>query len=181
MVERLFLILFSFGVFSCSVKTKYINEGVTKIPADENYFKRKFRDKYMVSIPNNIVVNSVYREVYSRYGESKYEANPKNLSLLKFYKNGGVNFFIGVKMENIDNIDLNPDSKGYRGIAYAKNDKQFVSFFAPVSQGGRYGLQHNTIMIANDTLYLKHKNENTTTVFVKSKNSFKNEVYNADW
>jgi hypothetical protein len=167
-------------ILSCGSRAEYIDGGITKIPIKDNYFK-KIKNKHKTDIPNGIDSESLYREIYIMYGVKKYESDINRISVLKFYKNGCVNEFIGIKKSELKDIDLNPEIKGYRGLAYKENDKQFVSFFAPVTQEGNYGLQKNILKTDGDTLFLNDKNTNTIIVYVKDKIRNKNLKYIADW
>ncbi|AUP79809.1 hypothetical protein [Flavivirga eckloniae] len=180
---RLFLIFLIAGsLMSCGVSTEHLKEGIKKIPVDKNYFARKFRNKYNVKIPNEVDSKSVYREVFLIENGKKYESNKlRDFSLLRFYENGCVNKFIITKSQDLERIDLNPDDRGYRGVVYTKKDKCLVSFFVPVSETYRYGLQKKIISVEGDTLFMKYKNEDFITVYVKDSISNKNLKYIANW
>ncbi len=181
MKKSIIFILICVIILSCGARAKYIDGGMTKIPISENYFDIKIKNKHKPNIPNGIDSESLYREIYFMYGDRKYESDSSRISVLKFYKNGCVNEFIGVQKSELKSVDLNPEIKGYRGLSYIKNNKQFVSFFAPVTQEGYYGLQKNILKSSGDTLFLNYKNTNTIIVYVKDKIPNKNLNYIADW
>ena len=180
MKKSIITILICLIILSCSSRAEYIDGGITKIPMKDNYFKN-IKKKNKTNIPNGVDSESLYREIYFMYGVKRNESDTNRISVLKFYKNGCVNEFIGVKKSELKDIDLNPEIKGYRGISYKKNDKQFVSFFAPVTQEGYYGLQKNILETSGDTIFLNYKNTNTIIVYVKDKIPNKNLKYNANW
>ncbi|AUP79811.1 hypothetical protein [Flavivirga eckloniae] len=179
---RLFLFFLIGSLMSCGVRTEHLKEGIIKVPKDKSYFARKFRNKHNVKTPNEVDSKSVYREIFFIDNGRKYESNKfKYFLLLRFYENGCVNEFIVPSLEKLENIDLNPDSKGYRGVVYTKKDKCLVSFFVPVSQTYRYGLLNSIINIKGDTLFLKYKNEDYISVYIKDSLSDKNLKYKANW
>ncbi|UOY08654.1 hypothetical protein L0P88_08885 [Muricauda sp. SCSIO 64092] len=170
------LILIMFLVSSCStIKTKLLEDGYSKVPVEEDFFGKHYRNKYEVNIPDNIDTKSIYvAEFFQDYDGKMHNINSNgrfNKTAIRIYPNACVSYFSissSVKTNQISINELNPDKTGYRGVCYKNGEDYFVGLVAPINDWYKIGKTVKKITIVKDTLFTQTYNK-ASRKFDKSK------------
>lgn len=164
-----YCVLFFFLFISCGIKTFKLKNSITEVPSDSNVYLNK--SKYIKSLNNIIDTSSVYEEydVFNRSLERLNKQDPHCCySVLKFYGNGLLNYFV-LDKDNLLNVeDFNPENNGYRGVYYEDNGSVRIDLFIIVDQFRNIGKLSGNISIENDTLYLKTDKHSSVRKFIKN-------------
>lgn len=192
MVKYLILLSAMLSFNSCTTKTTLLEDGLTKVPSEDDFFKNKHM--FHNQILKHIETDVIYVEEYS-YLSKDNDFQRKNEKLevatggqyktvYRFYKNGCVNLFTINQLEDFTLNTFNPDYRGSRGVYYLKNNYVNVDFFGVKGYflGKDYGVLSKKIKIEGDTLLIKSNSEkNYIQVFSKQRIPNEYLKYNADW
>ncbi len=180
MVRLLFLLLF----LSCgSLKTIELKDGVTDVPAEKDFFDTNYREKYKIKNIAGIDYNAIYMEEYYINHKGKM-ISIKDYFVetgIRFYENGCVNQFDIYKGLESDQIDLNPDITGGRGICYFLDNRYMMAMVTITGEYYKIGIYNPEIKLKGDTLFLLKKGSNYNRVLIKKPLSKKNQEYTANW
>lgn len=184
---KYFLLLLILFFTSCElIKQKKLSDGTTKVPFDENYFNKNYRDKYQIIFPNGIDGNSIYIESFylSRKGEifNSKKGHNSFIEGIRFYKNGCVSSFTIDKNSLIDSLNLDPSSTGYRGICYVNKKDTLIDIIVPISDAYDLGKANYNFKIKGDTLFLKYKRDpQIVKIYLKTTLKKESINYNSVW
>jgi hypothetical protein len=179
MILRSLIVLLVFILANGQIKHRLLEDGITKVPADENYFTKNYREKFKVAKPDSVETGVLYVESYYIDTNNKwfrtggtYSQPP---SALLFYENGCVNDF-----SNGKNSKLNPEISGYRGMSFIKKGKKLIEIIAPANEVRSLGKITYEYSTAEDTLFLTRPATNSRYVYIKDK-SGRGSTFNPNW
>lgn len=137
---------------SCEIiKSKYLENGIAKVPYNNKVFKRKNRN-----LSSEIDANYIYEQVGSYNVESQLKKIQKTESLglhyIQFYENGAVRFLYY--------LEPNPDISGIRGVFYIKNKRMYIDEFGMTSDRS-LTIYTYKVKVEGDTIYLLEIMPNT--------------------
>lgn len=181
---RYLTILLLLFVSSENIEYKKLTDGFTKVPADENYFTKNYRDDYNVALPAGIEANTLYIPCYIIAAGVKTETPkwPDYFSMgYMFYNNGCVNMFR--RTPEYHRMTLDPQYQGYRGVSFNKNGKKnFIEVYSPINKDREMVIKKYKLKVEGDTLYMKETKGGFIYdyVFAKNKTGIKTQ-YTANW
>ena len=167
---------------SCEIiKSKYLENGIAKVPYNNKVFKRKNRN-----LSSEIDANFLYKKVNYYMADKNYkklrDIGKDVERSIQFYENGRVRFF------SFGYTDPNPEITGRRGIIYKKNGKIKIDAQFGNQSGDVYKGTYS-VKIEGDYIYLLDDNflvprsEYICFVYKKSDEKVPEEwkKYPADW
>lgn len=181
------------GLFSCNVKTRYLDNNKTRVPTDNQVFGNRglFNSDVLKEIDTDVIYEEIYgylsqKDNFIPLGKQKNYNTQMQVGYYRFYENGCVNFFILEKDFNAaqQERNINPEYDGSRGILYQKEGARKVDLFAIKSYGLKpnYDIITRIIEIKGDSLFEKTmKDANSVRVYAKRKLSPMASAYTADW
>lgn len=182
---RFCLILVLLFISCETIRNKKLEDGISKVPSDEFFFDKKYRDKFEIVLLKKIDTNSVYIENF--YLDSRGELfSSKNgfnsfINGIKFYGNGCVSNFIFNK-DSLSNLPkLNPAKIGYRGISYVKRKDTIIEIIIPIDETYNLGKKQYYLKVYADTLFLEDKKTSSKYIYLRHKLSDNNTKYKTDW
>lgn len=179
------LILGLFFVSCETIKSKKLDDEISKIPVDKFFFHKNYRDKYPVMLLKMIDTNSVYIESFYLDSKGELLSTKKGfnsfLNGLKFYGNGCVNNFVINKDSLVNLPELNPLRRGFRGISYIKNKDTVIEIIAPIDENYTLGKKQYYLKVRTDTLFLEEKQTSLKYIYLRHKLNDTNIKYKADW
>jgi hypothetical protein len=174
-------------IIGCApIKSKILKDGVTKVPSDPEFFNTHYRNKFKVSLANDIDTDAVYIERYYVDNQGKLFEQAKTrdgelLSILKFYQNGCVNKFF-IKNNDLQNLPLlDPTIMGYRGINFINKDQHMVDLVVPVNELYTLGIKSLKIKVSGDTIYVDNYKDRGKYIYIKYKTDETSKRYTPDW
>lgn len=182
---RYLTVLLLFFISSDKIEYKLLADGFTKVPADENYFTKNYRNnkKLQVGPPDGVAFNVLYVPLHVPKKNTIYVGHiaqwPEfRTHALMFYENGCVNTF--VSEEGYPDITLNPEHQGYRGISYKKKGKNYISTIGRADDQSGNITEHkpDVIEIRGDTLITRIPGH--ISYYIKDKSGIKTN-YTANW
>ncbi|MGV3458897.1 MAG: hypothetical protein ACO1N9_00435 [Flavobacterium sp.] len=160
-------------------ETRLLADGVTIVPADKDYFTKKYRKKYLVAAPEGIEPGAVYIEspyIWSHYRKiDRGGLPPLTHAAYVFYENGCVSRF-----NHKQGMSFNPEESGYRGVCYVKNGQQLITVMKPSHEPERLVKYQNSYSVSGDTLFLYNNQPGTKYIFLKTKSEPKSD-HSANW
>jgi hypothetical protein len=169
-----------------------LNNGITKVPANKNYFKNK--QYFNESLLKVIDTAAIYEEKYSYHSfekdftpinNNKWYSTNNLVSIYRFYSNGCINLFFLRNGYEIEKNDLNPEYNGYRGVYYIDNKENIeLELFTILGYGltPLYGIDAIKLEIRGDTILMKRLHTPTSiTVYTKKELPKEYLIYKADW
>ncbi len=168
------------------MRKKILKDNRTFVPAREDFFQRKFRDKYDVAPPIWADLSVVYYEDYTITKEGvKTQVYQKSdySHAFRFYPNGAVNRFTYSQDHDfsLDSISWDPEFNGSRGVTYLKNGEEYISYFTRVTGSGSYGIFTTSLkhfIAQGDSL----TQPDYSGIIVYKKYSLSDaQIYNANW
>tara|TARA_R110002049_G_scaffold31393_3_gene106367 strand:- start:23 stop:598 length:576 start_codon:yes stop_codon:yes gene_type:complete len=191
MCVKIFIVLLLFPVFtSCffaidQVKNKTLPNRTSKIPQDDNYFKHKYHDQYVITHLNDIDTDAVYVKIgyinprgerhFDQPGETRYT------SIYRFYENGNVNRFTVNTKEIDQDPELDPDQSGSRGVSFVKRRDTVIDMIGAIDQARSIGRIHLRVRLEQDTLFVRNRSESHTYLYLKRPLTEKNRKFKAEW
>ncbi|MCD0467651.1 hypothetical protein [Flavobacterium sp. ENC] len=179
------LIIVLFFVSCETIKSKKLDDGITKIPVDKLFFHKNYRYKYHVVLSKVIDTNSVYIESFYLDSKGELFSTKKGfnsfLNGLKFYGNGCLNNFVINKDSLLNLPELNPLRTGFRGISYIKKKDTVIEIIAPIDENYNLGKKQYYLKVRTDTLFLEEKQTSLKYIYVRHKLNDNNTKYKADW
>lgn len=181
------------GLFSCNVKTRYLDNNKTRVPTDNQVFGNRglFNSDVLKGIDTDVIYEEIYgylsqKDNFIPLGKQKNYNTQMQAGYYRFYENGCMNFFILEKNFNAaqQERNINPEYDGSRGILYQKEGTRKVDLFAIKSYGLKpnYDIITRIIEIKGDSLFEKSmKDPNSVRVYAKRKLSPMASTYTADW
>jgi hypothetical protein len=167
---------------SCEIiKSKYLENGIAKVPYNNKVFKRKNRN-----LSSEIDANFLYKKVNYYMADKNYkklrDIGKDVERSIQFYKNGRVRFF------SFGYTDPNPEITGRRGIIYKKNgkikiDTQFANQSGDIFKGTYSVKIEGDYLFLLDDNFLVPRDEYICFVYKKSDERIPEEwnKYKADW
>lgn len=181
---KIYCILIFFLFISCGIQTFKLKNNITEVPSDSDVYLNK--SKYSNSLNNSIDSTYVYEE-YNIFNKSLERLDRQNphccFTVLKFYGNGFLNYFVLDKNNQLNIEDFNPENNGYRGVYYEDKRKVKIDLFIPVDQYRNIGKLSGNIIVKNDTIILKTDKNLPLRKFVKNTKLVPKEFlkFKADW
>lgn len=188
---RISAFLLLFPVFtSCffavdQVKNKTLPNRTSKVPQDDDYFKKKYRDRYVITHLNDIDTDAIYVKIgYINPRGERYFEQPeetKYSSVYRFYKNGNVNRFTVNTTEIDQDPELDPKQSGSRGVSFVKRRDTVIDMIGVIDQARSIGRIHLKVRVEQDTLFVRYRGESHTYLYLKQPLTEKNREFNAEW
>ncbi len=180
-----FLIILLF-LTSCSfsfIKTNELEDGMTDVPFNKDFFDKRYREKHEVINLNQVDFNAIYIESYSISDNGIFDLRSGSndfINGIKFYTNGCVSVF-GIDKNKInDQRLLNPIVHGFRGMSYVKKKDTLIDFYAPANSSYQFGKIKHKARVNGDTLFLTDRYD-IIDVYLKKQLTEKNLGFEADW
>ena len=176
------IIVICMSLVSCnSMKVRPLEDNITRVPADNFYFDKKYANQNLRGKPEDIDENSLYvDEYYIGFNNEIFNSNSRK-EAYRFFKNGAVNKFF-LNQENINTINLNPNISGYRGFCYKKDGKWKFDLVAPITELRNIGTyKYEFLDIKRDTIKFRRVNDYVVYVFSRQPLNNKNRQFSADW
>lgn len=181
-IVQLFLFL------SCvSIDTNVLNDGMTKVPSEKNFFDKYYKNKYQIIQIKEKYLNSIYIESFYIDDEGRvFDVRQGSNSFIQgimFYPNGCINSF-SIDKNNLNNIStLNSETNGYRGIIFHREKDSVMHIVCPIDENYRIGIEKKYFKIKNDSLLISSQNNfySNYHIYIKKELDKKNFSFNANW